>query len=172
MVIGFVDESKVKGLLVACTVVNPADLAATRRALNDLRMKGQRRIHFTKESDSRRRAICSMLCTLDVEVTIYKARDRDPRVARAAALAAVVADLAAANATQLIIERDDPAAAADRATLYRAVHDHGVPNLSYDLRRPHEEPGLWISDAVAWCYTKDRQWRGRVQPLIKAVREV
>ncbi|GAB92186.1 hypothetical protein [Gordonia rhizosphera] len=49
-----VDESKVRGLVVACTVTDPAAVVENRKALHDLRARGQRRIQFTKESDPRR----------------------------------------------------------------------------------------------------------------------
>ena len=167
--IGFVDESKARGLLVACTVANPGDVVAARRVLNGLRMKGQRRLHFKSESDSRRRSICSSLVTLPITVRIYQTKGKADRSSRALALDAVVRDLAAVQGTRLVIERDDSLVQSDRAALFQSVRAHSVPDLRYEHPSAHEEPMLWVSDAVAWCYAKGGPWRSRVDPIIEGV---
>ncbi|MGB6245070.1 MULTISPECIES: hypothetical protein [Gordonia] len=167
--IGFVDESKARGLLVACTVAGPHDVVAARRVLTDLRMRGQRRLHFKSESDSRRRLICSSLVTLPVTVRIYQTGGKADRSSRGRALDAVVRDLAAVGGTRLVIERDESLVQADRAALFQSVRAHGVPELRYEHPRAHEEPMLWVSDAVAWCYGKGGAWRARVEPLVEGV---
>lgn len=170
---GFVDESKVRGLVVACTVAEPRALSDSRKALHALRANGQRRIHFTKESDPRRRKICSAICDLELTVAVYDTTSiRDPRKGRQAALDAVVLDLSKLGATRLTIEQDDSLVAADRAYLYDAVRRHRTPDLVYHHCRPQEEPLLWVSDAVVWCYAKGGEWRRRVEPIIGSVRSV
>jgi len=56
----FVDETKDRGYLIAASVVLPRDLQPARAALRALLLPGQRRIHFTKEKDPRRRAILAV----------------------------------------------------------------------------------------------------------------
>lgn len=82
---------------------------------------------------------------------------------------AVVRDLAAVGGTRLVIERDESLVQADRAALFQSVRAHGVPELRYEHPRAHEEPMLWVSDAVAWCYGKGGAWRARVEPLVEGV---
>ncbi|MGW0455864.1 hypothetical protein [Gordonia sputi] len=169
----FIDESKVRGLVVACTISDPALLASSRKAMQSMRANGQRRIHFTKESDPRRRKICSAICELGLSVRVYDTTSiRDQRQGRRSALDAVVRDLADAAASTLIIEQDDSLVDADRATLYAAVRRHQVPDLSYRHERPTQEPLLWVSDAVVWCYVKGGDWRRRVDPVIESVIQV
>lgn len=74
--------------------------------------------------------------------------------------------------TRLTIEQDDSLVAADRAYLYDAVRRHRAPDLVYHHCRPQEEPLLWVSDAVVWCYAKGGEWRRRVQPIIGSVTSV
>ncbi|MCS3789963.1 hypothetical protein HNP11_004161 [Tsukamurella ocularis] len=164
----YVDETKAAGLLVVSTVVRPADASAARKALTELRMKGQSRIHFTKESPSRRRLILSTLETLAVEAVVYDASHiRDQREARRCALGAVVRDLAVVQAQRLVIELDDSLAEADRRTLFAATREHGIPGLSYEHVRPTAEPILWVSDAIAWCAAKGGDWKRRAAPIVR-----
>ena len=121
----------------------------------------------------RRRKICSAICDLELTVAVYDTTSiRDPRKGRQAALDAVVLDLSKLGATRLTIEQDDSLVAADRAYLYDAVRRHRAPDLVYHHCRPQEEPLLWVSDAVVWCYAKGGEWRRRVQPIIGSVTSV
>lgn len=164
----FVDETKARGLIVAATVVRPAAVTAARKELNALRMPGQRRIHFTSESDSRRRQICSMISQLDVQVRVYDTRSiSDPRAARRAALHALVGDLAQMRGQRLVIEQDDSLIQADRKNLFRSVREHQIPELVYEHVRPNTEPMLWVSDAVAWCVAKGGHWDRRVEAIVE-----
>lgn len=170
----FVDETKQNGLLVVSTVVEARHLKKARQELQEKRAKGQRRIHFTKESDPRRRSICSTLCELEVDVTVYDAtRIKSAVEARAACLTAAVEDLAEVGAQRITIEQDDSLVASDRRVLYTAVRKFGVADtLAYEHLQPHKEPLLWVSDAVAWCVMKGGDWRHRVDPIITGVRKL
>lgn len=46
----YVDESKARGYIIVAAVVPSGQATHLRKALRDLRMKGQRRIHFVEES--------------------------------------------------------------------------------------------------------------------------
>jgi hypothetical protein len=62
---------------------------------------------------------------------------------------------------------------ADRRWLYQRVRKAGcTETLEYRHLRAYEEPLLAIPDAVAWCWVKGGEWRGRVEPLVEHVREV
>ncbi|WP_039824879.1 hypothetical protein [Nocardia testacea] len=170
----FVDETKQNGLLVVSTVAEARHLKKARQELQEKRAKGQRRIHFTKESDPRRRSICSTLCELEVTVTVYDAtRIKSAVEARAACLTAAVEDLAEVGAQRITIEQDDSLVASDRRVLYTAVRKFDVADtLVYEHLQPHMEPLLWVSDAVAWCVMKGGEWRPRVDPIITDVRKL
>ncbi|WP_231869128.1 hypothetical protein [Rhodococcus opacus] len=55
----FVDENTVRGIMVAAAIADPRSLAHARKVLTELRLKGQERLHFKSERDSRRREICN-----------------------------------------------------------------------------------------------------------------
>lgn len=161
----FVDESTVRGHLLAAVML-PADaLVQARRQVRQLVLPGQRRIHFTKERDDRRHRILDTLVALRPQVRIYDATSHpDRRKGRALCLTQLVADLAGAGTNRVVIEIDDPAVATDRAVLYDAVRSYGVEHsLRYDHMRAREEVLLSLADAVAWCWNKGSRWRSRVE---------
>lgn len=162
----FADESARQRYLVAAVLVDPAEVDPARRALRGLCMPGQRRVHFAKESDSRRRTVVSTLLRLDLRTRVYECAGRDVP-ARATCLVDDLVDLGAAT---LVLETLDPQVRADRATIRSRLEVSGG-SLTYGHRRAHEEPLLWAADAMAWCYGAGGGWRRRIAPsLDKAVR--
>lgn len=44
-----------------------------------------------------------------------------------------------------------------------------APQISWpywDHRQRHEEPLLWVADAVAWCVNRGGDWERLVRPMI------
>ncbi len=66
----FVDESKVRGLLVAAAVSVSGDVNENRRRMRSLLLAKERRIHFKKESDPRRRKIVATIVDMGVTVRL------------------------------------------------------------------------------------------------------
>jgi hypothetical protein len=168
----FVDESKHRGFLLAAAVVAPGELAGLRRQVSALRLSRQRRLHFTSESDARRKMILAAMieaagrCVAVYQVTGHH-RDRD---ARDIAMARLVDDAAKIGAARLVIESDEPAVASDRRIIRdRAALAGCLDTLAYEHRRPFEECLLAIPDAAAWCWAKGGDWRRRAGPLVSQV---
>jgi hypothetical protein len=167
LVHAFVDENTVRGIMVAAAIADPRSLAHARKVLTELRLKGQERLHFKSERDSRRREICSALMKLEVRVHVYNAATLTPKRGRPRCLEMLVADLAELQASRLVLEQDDSTMKADRRVLYEAVGKHGIrEQLTYHHLRAKQEPMLWIPDAVAWCLAKGGEWPARVRPLV------
>lgn len=166
----FVDESKERGLLVAAAFVDDLDVRMVRQQMRGLVHKGSHRIHMTKERPVLRRQVALAIAEMPVALTLYEAHSfgrREEAAARAACLSNVVADAAAGGMSQLCLERDDSVEKADRSTLFHAVRQHGVEErLTYRLVQGREEPGLWVADAVAWCWVKGGEWRDLVAPRV------
>ena len=164
----FMDETKDSGLIVVGVVVDPSAIPTMRKDLNALRMKGQRRIHFAKDSPSRRRTIAAALSAMPVAAVVFDARGvRDPRVARERALACAVDRLAANSVRRLILEQDDSLVQSDRRVLFRATRAAAY-DLEYVHARPASEPLLWIPDAIAWSVARGGDWARRISDLIDA----
>ena len=167
----FVDETKVRGLVVVSAVVHPRDLATARTTMRSLLLPRQSHLHFVKEKAARKGQIADAICGLPVQLDVYEVPGtKDQKQARRTCLAKVVEDLAGRGAHRLVVEQDDSALQSDREVLFRAVRKHGVPDaLVYEHLPARSEPLLWIPDAAAWCWTKDAQWRQRIEPVVRQV---
>ncbi|MCX6395380.1 MAG: hypothetical protein NTV23_02720 [Propionibacteriales bacterium] len=170
----FVDENKVRGFLLVAALVKAGDLAGCRSAMQNLLLPGQRRIHFTKESSSRQRLVRDVVRRLPVEAWMYQApRSMPEREARALALDALVRDLATVGAHRMVIEQDESVARHDKEVIYQSVRSAGsADHLVYEHLLPHQEPLLWIPDAIAWCWAKAGPWRRSVAALVPRVTEL
>jgi|SRR5882757_4393508 len=165
----FVDESKRNGLLLAAVAVNAGRLSAARITLRGLLLPGQRRIHFKDERLSRKRQIIRAFAQTGATATIYVAPGPELK-ARASCLAQLVRDAAAVGAHRIVIERDDSLIVHDRRALFDTVKATGhESSLRYDHLRAHEEPLLWLPDAIAWCWDHGGDWRSRITSMLTRV---
>lgn len=160
----YIDESMRGGIyLIGVTTSVQSDLAANRDALRRMRMPGQRRIHFTSESDSRRRKILSGLSGLNAESVVYLSDDRDQGAARAAILTLAVRQLCEEGVIDLTIESRSGQDHRDRSTIFGALGADRA--LIYRHVSAAEEPMLWVPDAIAWAYGRGGDWRQRIGRL-------
>ncbi len=169
----FVDETKENGYLVTAAALLPGNLAQARQTMRGLVLGKQRRIHFTKESDARRKQILDAIEGLAPAVTVYDSSRHPRRQQRETCLHHLVGDLAAVQARMLVLETDDSLLALDKKLLYRRVRELGCADvLEYRHLRAHEEPLLMLPDAIAWCWHRGGWWRQRVRSLVADVREL
>ncbi|RSD19259.1 hypothetical protein [Amycolatopsis eburnea] len=168
----FVDESKRGGYLVTAAAVLPGGLSLGRQVIRGLILPGQRRLHFTHESDNRRKQILDAIAELHPAVTIYDGSAHERRRQREACLDGLIADLAATDARLLVIETDESVLELDRRILYRSTRLHGCEALEYRHHRAHEEPLLAIPDALAWCWQRGGFWKARAKEFVSDVRVV
>lgn len=168
----FLDESKSDGYVAVVSAVVPVRLAEARRDLRGLVLRGQSRLHFYKESPARRRLILAAIAGTGARSTVYSAAGyRHDSDARAACLAGVVADAAAAGAHLLVLEQDDSILHWDRRHLFNLTRAAGTA-LRYEHQQGRSEPLLWVPDAIAWCWARGGQWRELATPLIDQARDV
>lgn len=90
------------------------------------------------------------------------------REARPRCLTSLTKEAARAKATHLLIERDDSIMQIDRSLIAGVLRKEQATELIYRHVAPHEHPLLWISDAVAWCYSRGGDWIRRAEPLVEA----
>jgi hypothetical protein len=163
----YVDESRRRAYLLGVTIVE-GPVQPVRAALRALLRPGQRRIHFAKEQDSRRRQLLAIMTDLDLTARVYVS----PRLAKASremCLTALIADIAPAGASLLVLESRDSMNHLDVLVLDAALRKHGCHTLEYRHLSPYEEPLLWVSDAVAWAMGAGGDWRRRAEPIVDEV---
>jgi hypothetical protein len=159
----YVDESNRRSYLL-CALLVHEDSRRLRGTVRALCRPGQRRIHFSKEGDPRRRAILSTLTELGVLTRIYRSRSAEPD--RDTCLAALLDDLVPLGPTQLVLERRGPQDRQDEALITAALRASGSV-LTFRHTEPHDEPLLWVPDAVAWAVGRGGDWRRRAEPLVE-----
>ena len=168
----FVDESRRRDYLLCVAVIAPAELGAARAALRRMLLGGQRRVHFVDESDARRRTILATITSLELRARVYQTRSTDDVAARAITLSALVKDLAPA-AERLVIESRSDRDRDDRQLLVQLRHSGAFGDgLRYEHLQAHEEPLLWVADALAWCVGAGSLWRPLVEPVLDDVRTI
>ncbi|NLB47584.1 MAG: hypothetical protein GX814_07605 [Microbacteriaceae bacterium] len=104
---------------------------------------------------------------LDVRVAVWIAKGRPSKEARDLCIAGVAAAACHSGADQLILERDDSLMGADRKLIASILRQEKNIDLKYQHAAPHEYPLLWVSDAVAWCYSSGGDWKRRAEPLVE-----
>ena len=159
---------------MAAAAIPPESLVTARRDIRNLVLPGQRRLHFSKEGESRRKQILDVIKGLRINVVIYDASaHRSPKSARPACLVGLIADLAKTNAARVVFERDESVQEPDQKLLYELVRSQGVAgSLQYLHLRAHEECLLAVPDAVAWCWARGGNWKTAVRELVADVRMV
>lgn len=171
MTILFIDETKASGYTIVSAAIVPADVALMRKKVAELRKPGQRRIHFVKENDSRRREILSAFGRLGVSCQLYSAPGLTDAVARERCLVELIGDAASGKVSRIVLERDDSIVEFDRRILYRELELHGMRDkVTYAHETSASEQLLCIPDAVAWSYARGGDWKTRVQPLLSGVK--
>lgn len=161
----FVDESKARGYIIAATAASLSSQRVAEKALRSLLKPGQRRIHFKSERDSRRREILSRMHELDLRVTVWIAKGLPDKQARPLCLTELTTALIESGVDHLFIERDESLITADKRIIAGILRGHQPQTLRYTHVVPTEQPLLWVSDAVAWCYASGGDWIRRATPL-------
>ena len=169
----FVDESKARGYTMVAALAVEKDVGRLRRDIRSLVLPGQRSIHFTKERDERKRLILSRFVEFGARAQIFHCATKNDVLGRERCLTGLVAFAVARSHTKIVIERDESIEQSDRRILFREVKHYGLTGaLTYSLEAPHREPLLWVSDAIAWSYTKGGDWKRRIEPMIAGVIEM
>ncbi|MGH4001074.1 MAG: hypothetical protein ACRDTJ_26860 [Pseudonocardiaceae bacterium] len=141
-----------------------------RQAARSLLLPGQRRLHFAKEQDHRRKTILSVIASLPVSAA-YAAERGDSLDTRSACWHALVPMLLASNVNELVIERLAGVEARDEGDVGDALRKADmVGALSYRHETHRAEPILWLADAVAWATGAKGDWQRRVACILRAQR--
>jgi len=77
------------------------------------------------------------------------------------------------TAPELVLELDTSVEKYDRQDLYehsRNLRMHA--SFRYELLPRHTEPGLWVADAVAWCFARGGSWRRQLGATLVSVRDI
>ncbi|PZF83083.1 hypothetical protein [Jiangella anatolica] len=159
----YVDESKRRDYIVAAAVIAADGVVGARQAMRGLLVGKQQRIHFKDEKPARKELIIATALDLCTDVRLYVCRTRHS--ARESCLQTMVPDLVDIGVDRLVLERDQSTVQLDKQVLYEATRKVGAA-LTYHHHTPHQEPLLWVPDAIAWCWAAGGAWRQRVSARV------
>ena len=168
----FVDESVRRSYLICAVKVRPAALGSTRQALRRLCLPAQRRLHFEREQDRRRRQLLDEIARLEVTAFIYRCDDLNQISARMGCLRQLLIDHADTT-SRLVIEACETMDHRDRRLIFAMTREMRMESaFAYEHLRGFEEPILWASDAIAWAVGAGGSWHTRVSGLVAQVVDV
>ena len=159
--IAYIDESKAKSYLFAVHLVAPNRQIPLRKILSQQLLAGQRSFHFRKESDRRRIRLIRLLIQLDVRVMIFKIAGCSDVEARNLLIREICSSATRYGIQDLVFELDRSCISNDIGFL-NVIR----PAIGWDHRERHQEPLLWVADAVAWCVNRGGEWERMVRPMI------
>jgi hypothetical protein len=164
------DESTRAGYVLCVAAVAIGDLDGARAAMRGFLLPGQRSVHFKSERDARRRQILATIADLGVEALIASSALGRGESERHRCLRAALRHYAGRRPVQLTLDhRDSTADQRDRQVIATAIRDLDLGQLAYRHAARHEEPLLWIPDAIAWSYTRGGPWRRQVRRFAAVV---
>lgn len=135
-------------------------------------LPSQRRLHFEREQDARRRSLLGQIARLNIRATVYQCDEPSQIAARMGCLRQLLTDESAAM-TRLVLDACETMDRRDRRLIYLAARDLGMAaTFTYEHLRSFEEPILWAADAVAWAVGAGRSWHSRVNDIVAAVVDV
>ena len=169
----FVDESGRGAHYYVCAAIIANDkVGELRRLARSLCLPGQRRWHFVSERDSRRHQIITALGRSgQIRALVYHGVGHDADV-RAAALRLLAADLQAEQVGRVVLEARQGRDHLDRQVFIDQLHHLGGTPFTYTHQPPHTDPGLWVADGLAWCYSAGGQWRQTITPMLGQARSI
>jgi hypothetical protein len=164
------DESTRAGYVLCVCAVAIDDVDAARTAMCAFLLPGQPSVHFKSERDARRRQILDAIADLGAEALIVSCASGRGDAERQRCLRASLRHYADRRPSQLTLDhRDATADTRARQVIAAAMRELGLGDLAYRHAARHEEPLLWIPDAIAWSYTRGGAWRQRVRRFADVV---
>jgi hypothetical protein len=165
----FSDESeRANTMLMAVVLISPGRAAAARTVMRSLLLPGQRRVHMAKEGARRQRAVLDVVSSIEGVATLVVRLRRPMGIDRVAGrrmlLMATLELLVERGVTYWTLEDVPPSQRSrDNDTIGHVLRDRpGRPELVYDHKKGHEDPMLWVADAVGWAAGAGGDWRRRI----------
>jgi hypothetical protein len=163
----FIDESKNPRYFLAATVIQEADVPRLRKLIRAEVRKGQRAIHFSKEEDSRRRELLSIFTRAGFQSHLFTSKETKDLDARFECFEKLVTVALTQGETRLVLERDDSVFKFDEKTLSSLINECDAKGkVGFEHMYRHEEPLLWVADAIVWCANRGGEWLHRSAGLI------
>lgn len=156
MAVMFADETKSRGYVFGSVVAQDDQLKELRQRLRSVVKPGQRSIHFSNESDQRRRSLLEMILSLDLVAGVTATNQKDSREGRNVALTCLLKNAQKSGCHKLVLELDNSSLKGDRRFLGSLRSEN---QIDFTHLARNEEPLLWAADAIAWSFQRGGNFR-------------
>ena len=163
----FIDESSSKKYVLVGVLIQDQNFIVSRRQLRALLLPRQRSIHFRQESKKRRKQLIDVFLELGFSCLVVSLSNQKAKTARPKGIELLSELSLTKRCNKLVFELDESSWVADIKTLNAITYSkklHG--QLQWDHVPRHQEPLLWVADAVAWCLNRGGDWERMVRPMI------
>lgn len=165
------DESTEHDYLLAAAWLAGASITKARRTMQGLLMPGQRSLHMRKE---RKRAshILRAISSLETHVLLFRVQAEVSQLrARRLCLNALASKACQLEVGRLTLDSIDSMVQRDRTWLIEGSRaaGHASPPFTYRHQHRHEEPLLWIPDAVGWAWSRSSVERELIAGLTTVI---
>lgn len=175
--VAYVDESSaprvpnLQEYMVCAAIVDPDDAETIREALYPLRLRGQIKLHWTDESNSRRKKIVETLASIDSMQAIITHRSEPSRKTerfRRKCLEQMYYELSNMQIQDVVLEsRQETQNKKDREHIVALQGQGQCAGLRIRHVRGGDDPLLWIPDAVLGAYNSRYLGRDQFWGLIQ-----
>jgi hypothetical protein len=157
----FVDECKQNNFLLVGFAIANFEHQLMRKLLRSQLLPGQRSLHFKTENMRRKKTIIKVLGDSGCQLVVVRCLVKGQRTSRLCALKTLINSPLAASCKRIVLELDETVRLQDHEFLKRQTSIN-----EWDHRERHQEPLLWVADAVAWCVNRGGEWERMVRPMI------
>jgi hypothetical protein len=155
----FIDEVKSGKFILVAVLVDLSQIPQIRKSLMRHRLKGQSRIHFVDESNSRRRSIVGTLKKHSFETKFFVCESPREAEARRKCLETMIASLNPNFGHQIWLELDENHLALDRNTISATLAARGMSEtVQFMHATSRQQAMLWIPDAMGWIMNRGGDW--------------
>ena len=167
----YLDECMASSYVLIATSVRPEKVTHISRVLRSAVRRGQRRVHFNSESKAQRQSFVRLLHEIEFACVLYVCDGPVPRQSREQCISKLLGDAVDSSISRLVIEDDESLRIRERQQIARHLAGF-TEQFSYTHSNAHDEPPLWISDAIGWCWNRGGAWRKSVTGFIEKVESV
>lgn len=166
----YVDECMASSYVLIATSVRPEEVTHIARVLRAAVRPGQHRVHFNSESNAQRQSFVRLLHGIEFACVLYVCNGPATRQSREKCISKLLDDAVDSSISRLVIEDDESLRRRERQQIARHLAGF-TEQFLYTHANPHDEPPLWISDAIGWCWNRGGAWRKSVTGFIEKVEE-
>ena len=162
----YIDECKEGRYIFAAIIVEEHAGPRLRKALRQ-HVESGRNIHFSKEKDSRKKQLLAEFESLGFRAVVFCVDGKQNFETRKGCIDQALKFASENSISKVTFETDESILKLEKLYVADYLRTNGLnETLGFDHRKKHEEPLLWVSDAIAWCVFRGGDWERRIAGIL------